>query len=62
MGRINIAIAYYYLLNAGGVKGILSNKFEFARFMASISGSDSVDGNNTTAIIYNISKKRHNHL
>ena len=52
------AIAYYYLLNAGGVKGILSNKSEFARFMAFMSGSDSVDGNKTAANIYNTSYYR----
>ena len=52
------AIAYYYLLNAGGVKGILSNKSEFARFMAFMSGSDSVDGIKTAANIYNTSYYR----
>ena len=52
------AIAYYYLLTAGGVKGILSNKSEFARFMAFMSGSDSVDGNKTAANIYNTSYYR----
>ena len=52
------AIAYYYLLNAGGVKGILSNKSEFARFMAFMSGSDSLDGNKTAANIYNTSYYR----
>ena len=52
------AIAYYYLLNAGGVKGILSNKSEFARFMAFMSGSDSVDGSKTAANIYNTSYYR----
>lgn len=52
------AIAYYYLLNAGGVKGILSNKSEFARFMAFMSGSDSVDGIKTATNIYNTSYYR----
>ncbi|MBS3914302.1 MAG: hypothetical protein KG003_07365 [Bacteroidetes bacterium] len=48
------AIAYYYLLTAGGVKGLLSNKSEFARFIAFMSGYD-LQADGKAKNIYNTS-------
>jgi hypothetical protein len=48
------AIAFYYLLTAGNVKGILSNKAELARFIAFMSGYD-LEGEGKAKNIYNSS-------